>query len=67
MLPTPVLSDREILCLRWIAAGKTMSDIAQLSGLTYRTVRWDLDNVRAKLNVKNIKQALVLALELGML
>jgi LuxR family transcriptional activator of conjugal transfer of Ti plasmids len=67
MLPRPVLSDREILCLRWIAAGKTMSDIAQLSGLTYRTVRWDLDNVRAKLNVKNIKQALVLALELGML
>jgi DNA-binding CsgD family transcriptional regulator len=35
--------------------------------LNYHTVRWDLDNIRAKLNVKNLKQALSLALQLGLI
>ncbi len=63
----PGLTDREVLCLRWIAAGKSMRDVAQIAGLTYHTVRWDLDNVRAKLNVCNIKQALALAVELRLI
>jgi len=63
----PGLSDREALCLGWIAAGKSMQDIAEILGLNYHTVRWDLDNIRAKLNVKNLKQALSLALQLGLI
>lgn len=65
-LRQPGLTDREALCMRWAAAGMSMQDIAVVTGLTYHTVRWDLDNVRAKLGVKNLKQALAVASALGL-
>jgi len=63
----PGLSDREALCLKWVAAGKSMRDIALILGVNYHTVRWDLDNVRAKLNVKNLRQALSRAIKLRLI
>ncbi|CCM79542.1 autoinducer binding domain-containing protein [Rhizobium mesoamericanum] len=63
----PGLTDREALCLKWVAAGKTMMDIAVILGVNYHTVRWDLDNVRAKLNVKNLRQAISRAIKLRLI
>jgi LuxR family transcriptional activator of conjugal transfer of Ti plasmids len=55
------LSDREALCLRWAAEGMPMHFIATVTGLTYHTVRWDLDKIRQKLGVRTMKQAVNIA------
>ena len=44
------LNDREIAVLTWVARGKTSAEVADLVGLTKRTVDFHLDNARAKLN-----------------
>ncbi|WSH30013.1 autoinducer binding domain-containing protein (plasmid) [Rhizobium beringeri] len=59
--PDFVLSDREALCLRWAAEGLPMHSIADVTGLTYHTVRWDLDRVKVKLGVCTQKQAVAVA------
>lgn len=66
-LRRPGLTDREAFCLRWLAAGKTMHDIALLSGLTYHTIRFHIDNARAKLNAKNSREAVAIATALRMI
>ncbi len=38
-----------------------MRSIAEVTGLTYHTVCWDLDRVKAKLGVRTQKQALAVA------
>ncbi len=63
----PTLTDREVLCMRWMAAGKTMQETAVILGLNFHTVRFDLDNVRAKLKANNIMHALSLCLKLRLI
>jgi DNA-binding NarL/FixJ family response regulator len=46
-----VLSDREAEALTWSARGKTSDEIAQIIGLSRRTVDFHLDNARSKLGV----------------
>src|SRR5215475_3073271 len=43
------LHDREVETLTWVARGKTSAEIAQILGLTKRTVDFHLDNARIKL------------------
>jgi DNA-binding NarL/FixJ family response regulator len=43
------LNDREVEVLTWVARGKTSAEIAQILGLTRRTVDFHIDNARAKL------------------
>ena len=43
------LTEREAETLTWAARGKTSSDIAQILGLTKRTVDFHIDNARIKL------------------
>jgi LuxR family transcriptional activator of conjugal transfer of Ti plasmids len=38
-----------------------MHFIATVTGLTYYTVRWDLDKIRQKLGVRTMKQAVNVA------
>jgi LuxR family transcriptional activator of conjugal transfer of Ti plasmids len=38
-----------------------MHFIATVTGLTYHTVRWDLDKIRQKLGVRTMKQAVNIA------
>jgi DNA-binding response OmpR family regulator len=48
--PTLVeLNDREVECLTWAARGKTSAEVAQILGLTKRTVDFHIDNARTKL------------------
>ena len=43
------LNDREVEVLTWVARGKTSAEIAQIIGLTKRTVDFHIDNARGKL------------------
>jgi DNA-binding CsgD family transcriptional regulator len=51
------LTAREYVCLRWVAAGKSQPDISQITGISLRTVARDIENLRAKLGVRSITQA----------
>jgi DNA-binding NarL/FixJ family response regulator len=55
------LNDREIETLTWVARGKTSAEIAQILGLTKRTVDFHLDNARTKLGATTRTQAVVKA------
>lgn len=52
-----LLSPREYECLEWAAKGKSTWEIGRILGIAQRTVEFHLDNVRAKLDVKTITQA----------
>jgi DNA-binding NarL/FixJ family response regulator len=55
------LARREIETLTWAARGKTSAEIAQILGLSKRTVDFHIDNARAKLGVANRAQAVAKA------
>jgi DNA-binding CsgD family transcriptional regulator len=54
------LTAREYFCLRWAAAGKSQPDIAQITGISLRSVARDIENLRAKLGVRSITQAVAI-------
>jgi DNA-binding CsgD family transcriptional regulator len=55
------LSPKQIECLRWAAAGKTYRDIAEIVGVSLRTVRYHLENARTQYGFATITQTLVQA------
>jgi DNA-binding NarL/FixJ family response regulator len=55
------LAQREVETLTWAARGKTSAEIAQILGLSKRTVDFHLDNARSKLGVANRTQAVAKA------
>ncbi len=55
------LTEREVETLTWAARGKTSSEIAQILGLTKRTVDFHIDNARVKLNTTTRMHAAVKA------
>lgn len=61
------LSEREIQCLNWTAAGKTSSEIADILGLSEHTVNHYLNHVAKKLDAVNRVQAVVKAMRLGLI
>ena len=63
----PVLTSREIECLRWAADGKTSGEIAQLLGLSESTANFHLNNVMRKLDVVNRQQAVAKATIQGLI
>jgi DNA-binding NarL/FixJ family response regulator len=56
-----MLNDREVEALTWVARGKTSAQIADLVGLSKRTVEFHLDNARIKLDAATRTQAAVKA------
>jgi DNA-binding NarL/FixJ family response regulator len=56
-----MLNDREIEALTWVARGKTSAEIADLVGLSKRTVDFHLDNARIKLGATTRTQAAIKA------
>ena len=61
------LSPREIECLKYIAAGKTHSDIALILELSEHTVRSYCRALRLKLNCSTLAQAVAKACALGII
>jgi DNA-binding response OmpR family regulator len=55
------LSRREVESLTWAARGKTSAEIAQIIGLSKRTVDFHLDNARSKLGVATRTEAAIKA------
>ena len=51
------LTPREYECLRWAARGKSASEIGGILGIKRRTAAFHLDNVRQKLGVRTVVQA----------
>jgi LuxR family transcriptional regulator, quorum-sensing system regulator BjaR1 len=59
----PGLSAREREVLTWVAYGKSADQVAQILGITTRTVNEHTSTARAKLNAANRAHAVALALE----
>jgi DNA-binding NarL/FixJ family response regulator len=55
------LNDREIEVLTWVARGKTSAEVADLVGLSKRTVDFHLDNARLKLGAATRTEAAIKA------
>ncbi len=55
------LNEREIEVLTWVARGKTSAEIAQILGLTKRTVDFHTDNARNKLDAATRTEAAIKA------
>jgi DNA-binding NarL/FixJ family response regulator len=55
------LNDREVEVLTWVARGKTSIEIAQILGLTKRTIDFHIDNARAKLGAATRTEAVIKA------
>lgn len=65
--PAMALSSREIECLEWLARGLLDDRIAASLGISCSTVRLHLKNARVKLGARTREQALVLALQRGLI
>ncbi|MEW7008760.1 LuxR family transcriptional regulator [Lentilitoribacter sp. EG35] len=59
---TVLLAKREIECLKWVSAGKTASEIADILDLSERTVRFYLETARYKLKANTVAQAVANAI-----
>lgn len=62
----PSLTQRELDCLQWAAAGKTNWEIGTILGVTERTVRFHLGNIAGKLNTSNRYHTVAQAISLGL-
>jgi DNA-binding CsgD family transcriptional regulator len=62
-----LLSDREIECLRWLVEGKSAADAGTILGLSPRTVKFHLENVRRKLDCQTTVQAAAAAVRKGLI
>lgn len=61
------LSERQKQILRWINEGKTNWEIAQILEMTEKNVKYHIEQIFAKLNVRNRTQAVAKAFLLGIL
>jgi DNA-binding response OmpR family regulator len=61
------LSEREREALVWSARGKTSDEIAQILGLTRRTIDFHMDNARGKLGVATRIEAVATAVAAGLI
>jgi DNA-binding response OmpR family regulator len=55
------LNEREVETLTWAARGKTSAEIAQILGLTKRTIDFHIDNARTKLGAATRTEAVIKA------
>ncbi len=65
--PNETLTDREIDCLTWTAAGKTSAEIAEILTLSEHTVNHYLNRATKKLDTVNRTQAVVKAMKTGLI
>ena len=61
------LNEREVEALTWVARGKTSAEIAQILGLSKRTVDFHIDNARAKLGAATRTEAVIKAADGGLI
>lgn len=54
------LAAREVECLDWVSQGKTAKDVGMILGISERTVRFHLANIRKKFAVATTAQAIAI-------
>lgn len=62
----PALTPREMECLKWLVAGKSSWDIAQILKVSVPTVDFHVGNIRAKLGASSRRIIAVKAVQLGL-
>jgi len=65
--PGEDLTEREIDCLNWTAAGKTSAEISEILGLSEHTVNHYLNRATRKLDTVNRTQAVAKAIRTGII
>jgi DNA-binding CsgD family transcriptional regulator len=63
----PELSARQLECLRWVAAGKTDAEIANLLGITAATVHYHVEGAKRQLGHRSRLQAVAALLLHGLI
>ncbi|MEZ5674461.1 transcriptional regulator, LuxR family [Thalassovita litoralis] len=66
-LATPILSQRELEILQWVAVGKSQQDVGDILSISHRTVEVHLRSSREKLGALTTAQAIGRAIGLGMI
>lgn len=61
------LTQRELECLRWSREGKTSWEIAHILGISQSTIIFHMKNAVAKLGAANKTQAVIAAIERGLI
>jgi len=62
-----LLTRREADCMRWVLKGKSDTDIASILEISHTTVKFHIDRVKKKLDVKTRTQAVAALVSLGYL
>lgn len=65
--PAPKLTPRQIACMRWVAAGKSDSDIASLLNISPATAHFHVEKVKTALGVRTRTEAVALLVLDGLL
>lgn len=63
----PVLTMRELDCLKWAMEGKTSWETGQILGVSESTVNFHVSNINRKLGVHHRNLAVIKAMKLGLL
>jgi DNA-binding CsgD family transcriptional regulator len=63
----PLLTPRELECLRWTMSGKTAWEVARILGISEQTAARHLSRAIRKLDCVNKHQAVLKALKLGLI
>jgi LuxR family transcriptional regulator, quorum-sensing system regulator BjaR1 len=59
-------TEREIECLKWVAAGKTDAEIAQILHLSRKTVFWHINGATKRINASSRSHAVASAIRMGL-
>jgi len=62
-----LLTPREVDCMRWAVKGKSDTDIGSILGISHTTVKFHIERVKKKLDVKTRTQAVATLVSLGYL
>lgn len=65
--PGRLITEREAEVLEWVAAGKTASDIAEITGLSPRIINQHCENAQKRLGTSNRVHTVVEAMRLGLI
>jgi DNA-binding CsgD family transcriptional regulator len=61
------LTDRQLVCLRWAAVGKSFLEIGSLMGIPEAAVRQDLLDVQESLGARSLIHAVCMSYEAGLI
>lgn len=62
-----LLTPREADCMRWVLKGKSDTDIGSILGISHTTVKFHIERVKKKIDVKSRTQAVATLITLGYL